>query len=81
MERPRVVSEQASTCPRCQGPLIRRNPLYLVMVGVLMCASLSIAFWAPLFWVPGLILFFAGVYLLAWATLAKGMWCRQCKRF
>jgi hypothetical protein len=68
-------------CPRCQGPLIRRNPLRLFVVGVLLCASLAIAYWAPFFWVPGIILFLTGSYLIAWATLAKGMWCRECKRF
>ena len=51
------------------------------MVGVLMCATLSIAFWVPLFWIPGILLFLAGAYLIAWATFAKGMWCRQCKTF
>lgn len=68
-------------CSHCQGPLIRRNPLQLFGVGVLLCASLSIAYWTALFWVPGIILFLAGAYLIAWATLAKGKWCRQCKRF
>jgi len=68
-------------CPRCQGPLIRRNPVQLFVVGVLMCASLSIAYWAPFFWAPGILLFLAGAYLLAWASIAKGKWCRQCKAF
>jgi hypothetical protein len=22
-----------------------------------------------------------GSYLMAWATIGKGLWCRQCKRF
>ena len=68
-------------CRQCNGGLTRRDPAKLLLVGVLMCTSLSIAFWAPLFWIPGIILFLAGVYLVAWATLAKGMWCRQCKTF
>jgi len=71
----------ARTCPKCQGALLRRNPVQLFVVGVLLCASLTIAFLVPLFWVPGIILFLAGLYLIAWAILAKGMWCRQCKAF
>jgi hypothetical protein len=82
MERTGVNDGPASLkCSRCQGPLIRRNPLQLLLVGLLMCASLSIAFFIPLFWVPGVILFLAGAYLITWATLAKGRWCRQCKSF
>jgi hypothetical protein len=74
-------SASLGRCARCQGPLIRRNPLQLFVVGVLMCMSLSIAYCTPLFWIPGIILFLAGAYLIAWATFAKGRWCRQCKRF
>ncbi|HEV7608969.1 MAG TPA: hypothetical protein VGO61_16620 [Steroidobacteraceae bacterium] len=68
-------------CRNCRGGLIRRNPAQLLVVGLIFCSSLSIAFFAPLFWVPGIILFVAGLYLIAWATLARGMWCRQCKTF
>ena len=69
------------TCPRCQGALIRRNPVQLFVVGVLMCASLAVAFVEPVLWVPGIVVFLGGLYLIAWAILAKGMWCRQCKTF
>jgi hypothetical protein len=68
-------------CRNCNGELIRRNPVLLFVVGVLMCASVSIAVFVPLFWIPGIILALAGVYLIAWATLAGGRWCRQCKNF
>lgn len=68
-------------CGRCGGGLIRRSPAQLFVAGALMCASPAIAFWVPLFWIPGIVLFLAGAYLIAWATLAKGMWCRQCKTF
>lgn len=68
-------------CGRCGGEMIRRNPVQLLLSGALMCASLLIALWTPIFWIPGIILFLAGAYLMAWATLAKGMWCRQCKTF
>lgn len=68
-------------CGRCGGDVIRRNPVQLLTVGLIMCATLAIALWVPWFWIPGIILFLTGTYLIAWATLAKGMWCRQCKTF
>ena len=74
-------SGASRTCPQCRGELIRRNPVLLFVVGILLCASLAIAFFVKLFWVPGIILFLAGLYLIAWAVLARGMWCRQCKTF
>ncbi len=77
-----MVSEAASRrCRNCEGPLIRRNPVLLFAVGVLMCASLCIAFFISWFWAPGIILFLAGGYLVAWAALAGGQWCRHCKSF
>ena len=35
---------------------------------------------APL-WAPAILLGLTGVYLLAWATVGRGRWCRACKRF
>ena len=61
--------------------MIRRNPVQLFAVGALMCASSLVSLWIPVFWIPGIILVLSGAYLITWATLAKGMWCRQCKRF
>jgi hypothetical protein len=81
MGRIAVTGAAPGKCPRCQGPLILRKPLQLFLAGVLLCASLSIAFFTALFWIPGLILFLAGAYLIAWSTLAQGRWCRQCKSF
>jgi len=69
------------SCQICHGELIRRNPVLLFIAGVLMCGSLVITSITPWFWAPGIILFLAGAYLIAWAVLAKGMWCRQCKTF
>ena len=61
--------------------MIRRNPAQLLVVGLLLCATPIIALFAPWFWIPGIILLFAGGYLIAWATLGKARWCRQCKTF
>ena len=77
-----MVSESAvRRCRTCDGPLIHRNPMLLFVAGVLMCALLAFAFYKPWFWAPGIILFLAGGYLIVWATLAGGRWCRQCKNF
>jgi hypothetical protein len=35
----------------------------------------------PFFWAPGVILLLTGIYLIVWATLGKGYWCRNCKKF
>jgi uncharacterized membrane protein HdeD (DUF308 family) len=73
------MNHAAPRCPTCQGPLIRRNPVLLFIVGILFCVSPLLAFFVSLFWIPGIILFLTGAYLIAWAVVAKGMWCRQCK--
>jgi hypothetical protein len=36
---------------------------------------------SPLLWMPAAILAVTGAYLLAWASIGKGPWCRGCKRF
>jgi hypothetical protein len=61
--------------------MIQKSRTRLFLVGVAMCASLSIAFLYKLFWAPGIILFITGIYLIVWATLGKGCWCRNCKSF
>lgn len=76
-----MSESEARRCRKCDGPLIRRDPVLLFVVGVLMCALLSIALFTSWFWIPGIILFLAGAYLIAWATLAGGRWCRHCKTF
>jgi hypothetical protein len=31
--------------------------------------------------VPGVILLLTGLYLVVWAALGRGRWCRRCKKF
>ena len=38
-------------------------------------------FLEPLLWLPAAVLGLTGAYLLAWAFLGRGRWCRGCKRF
>ena len=68
-------------CRRCSSPLIQRNRVLLLLVGIAMAATPLIAWFFPLLWAPAVIALLAGGYLIAWATVGKGMWCRQCKTF
>ena len=61
--------------------MIQKSRLRLFIVGVVMAASLSLAFVIPYFWIPGILLVLIGFYLIVWATLGKGYWCRTCKKF
>jgi hypothetical protein len=61
--------------------MVQKSRFRLFIVGVLMVASLAIAVFVPLFWAPGIILLLTGCYLIVWATLGKGCWCRTCKKF
>ena len=66
-------------CKRCGNEMIQKSRRRLFVVGVAMCASTAIALYVPKFWLPGIILDLTGIYLIVWATLGKGWWCRQCK--
>jgi hypothetical protein len=68
-------------CRICGGEMVQKNRGRLFSVGILMVASIASAFKVAYFWVPAIILFLTGLYLIIWATLGKGSWCRVCKRF
>ena len=68
-------------CKTCHGEMIQKSRLRLFLVGLLMAASLTLAFFIPYFWIPGILLALIGIYLIVWATLGKGCWCRTCKKF
>jgi hypothetical protein len=61
--------------------MVRRNPIRLVLVGLLMVAAPAMAAFLPFLWVPAIVSTLSGLYLIAWASLGKGYWCRECKRF
>ena len=71
----------AKVCAACGGNLLQRNRQLLFVSGALMCLTPLIALRIPLLWVPAVILFLAGGYLILWSTVARGLWCRQCKSF
>jgi hypothetical protein len=68
-------------CKTCDGEMIQKSRGRLFGVGILMITSIAIAFFVPIFWAPGVILLLTGLYLIVWATLGKGCWCRNCKKF
>jgi hypothetical protein len=68
-------------CKRCGGEVVQKSRGRLALVGALMLAALGLgALWWPL-WVPATALGVTGAYLLAWAWVGQGRWCRGCKRF
>ena len=71
----------AMSCPTCGGPLLQKSRLRLLVVGVGLTALLGLSWIFPWFWAPGLVLALTGGYLIAWATLGKGHWCRNCKKY
>ena len=61
--------------------MIARPRIRLITVGLAMLASACLAYFFPTLWPLAIILALTGFYLLAWAILGKGQWCRNCKRF
>jgi preprotein translocase subunit SecF len=78
---PEATAQKKFSCPSCGGEMIQKSKARLIVVGLCMIASVAIAFVFPWFWAPGIILALTGIYLLAWATLGKARWCRNCKKF
>lgn len=75
------ATQKKSFCDVCGAEMAARNQARLISVGLGMLASLGFAFVFPILWAPAIILALTGSYLLAWATIGKGLWCRNCKRF
>jgi hypothetical protein len=61
--------------------MVQKSPLRLFLVGLVMLASPAVAAFVPFLWVPATILLLTGTYLMIWASLGQGYWCRQCKKF
>jgi hypothetical protein len=61
--------------------MIQKSRARLILVGLVLLLSVGLTFRFAWFWVPGIILFLTGAYLLIWATLGHGCWCRNCKKF
>ena len=70
---------EPARCPACQGEITRRSRPLLLFVGLAFCLSPLAAVRISLLWLPAIISFLAGGYLVYWATGGRGLWCRQCK--
>jgi hypothetical protein len=68
-------------CRRCGGEVVQKPIARLVVVGVAMLATASLAVVWPVLWPPAVVLGLTGIYLVAWAAIGRGRWCRGCKRF
>ena len=77
----RGIPSHPPKCPVCGGDLIQKNRMRLLVVGLLMVLASTLAWLVPLLHVPAIILFLTGLYLVVWATLGRGRWCRNCKLF
>jgi hypothetical protein len=75
------MDEPIALCRRCCAPVVHKRLGRLVVVGGLMLTGLGLGFLWPPLWAPAVILALTGVYLLLWATIGRGRWCRVCKRF
>jgi hypothetical protein len=61
--------------------VVQKSVARLLLVGVAMVATVVLAVLWPILWIPAIVLTLAGAYLLVWATVGGGRWCRGCKRF
>ncbi len=76
-----MTDEGLAPCRRCGGQVVKKSRARLAVVGAAMLACVGLGpLWAAL-WAPAIILGLTGVYLIAWASLGRGLWCRGCKRF
>ena len=75
------VGDAMVGCKRCGGEVVQRSLGRLALAGLLMLAAPGLGvLWWPL-WLPAIVCALTGVYLLAWASVERGRWCRGCKRF
>ena len=68
-------------CKTCNGEMVQKSRFRLITVGLAEMGLIAIAFRNSWFWAPGIILFLIGAYLITWATVGRGAWCRTCKKF
>jgi len=69
-------------CPSCGNELLQKNRVLLFVVGLVAVGATAACFFlSPFFWIATSFLVLIGGFLIAWSTLGKGRWCRQCKKF
>jgi hypothetical protein len=69
-------------CPSCGSQLLQKSRARLFVVGLIaLGATVGCFFLSPIFWIATSFLVLIAGFLIAWSTLGKGLWCRQCKKF
>jgi hypothetical protein len=68
-------------CRRCGGEVVQKPRARLVLVGIVMLALVAMGPRSAWLWAPAVVFGMTGLYLLTWASLGRGRWCRGCKRF
>jgi hypothetical protein len=63
-------------CRRCGGDVVQKPVGRLVGVGAAMLAGACLGVVWPVVWPLAAVLAVTGAYLLAWAMIGKGRWCR-----
>lgn len=61
--------------------MIQKSRSRLIIVGVGMIALFALTMALGTLRAPGIVAALTGVFLIVWATVGKGRWCRQCKTF
>jgi hypothetical protein len=68
-------------CRRCGGEVVQKPVARLALVGAMILVAACLAIMWPILWLPAVVFALTGVYLVLWASLGHGRWCRGCKRF
>jgi hypothetical protein len=67
-------------CATCGQEMVKKSRARLLIVGALMLATIPLVFFIPYFWLLDIFLALAGGYLIVWAIVGGGFWCRTCKK-
>jgi hypothetical protein len=68
-------------CGSCGGEVIQKSRGRIAIVGIVMFAASGLGALSPPLWAVGVVLRAMAAYLLAWASVGRGRWCRGCKQF
>ena len=60
---------------------VQKDTVRLFVAGLAMVASPAVAAFVRFLWAQAIVLALTGIYLITWATLGRGYWCRECKKF
>lgn len=61
--------------------MIQKSRSQLVVVGACLMALFGLTMVSRTLRAPGLVAGLTGLFLIVWATVGKGRWCRHCKTF